>query len=372
MSTTIHATREQLTDRVRGGWVGTLIGGIEGLAHEFKYNEEPRPDLPELEMLPDGARTDDDNDFEWTHLYFMDREGQLLLPHERVVEIWKANMNTGLWVANLRARELMDEGLVPPATGEGAHNQFAWFNLSGQFAVEAYGLIAPGLPRTAAEIGLHYAKIAVSGEPLQATQYWTSLISLATVDDRPLPVLMTEALAAVDEDSAMAEVIHDALGEHAANPVDWKAARRAVDAKWRIERRWNGNSTPTNGGLVALALSYGVGDFYRTLQYAMALGHDTDCNAATAGAVLGAQLGYERVAATPGFRMADRFVNYTRPQLPAETSVSEQVGMLMRVCERAILSQGGEIVNVAGQPGYRYERQPVQNLERLTADARHP
>ena len=45
----------------------------------------------------------------------MDKEGVLKLPYPRLVEIWKANMNQGIWVANKRARELMDQGVVPPA-----------------------------------------------------------------------------------------------------------------------------------------------------------------------------------------------------------------------------------------------------------------
>jgi hypothetical protein len=51
-----------------------LIGGIEGLAHEFKYIQQPRQELPDFTFLPQGARTDDDNDFEWTHLFFMEKE----------------------------------------------------------------------------------------------------------------------------------------------------------------------------------------------------------------------------------------------------------------------------------------------------------
>ena len=35
-------TREFLLDRIRGSWVGMLIGGLEGLPHEFKYKEQPR------------------------------------------------------------------------------------------------------------------------------------------------------------------------------------------------------------------------------------------------------------------------------------------------------------------------------------------
>jgi hypothetical protein len=88
-----------------------MIGGLEGLPHEFKYNEEPRPSLPDFQFLPDGARTDDNNDFELTHLFFMDREKTLKLPYNRIVEIRKANMNTGIWVANKNARDLMDNRL---------------------------------------------------------------------------------------------------------------------------------------------------------------------------------------------------------------------------------------------------------------------
>ena len=88
----------------------------------------------------------------------MDKEGVLKLPYPRIVEIWKANMNTGIWVANKRARELMDAGVVPPETGSVERNPHAWYNLSGQFCVESYGLITPGMPQTAADI----AKLARS------------------------------------------------------------------------------------------------------------------------------------------------------------------------------------------------------------------
>ena len=99
-SAVLEISRDALLDRLYGGWMGMLIGGIEGLEHENKYVDQPRESLPEFAFLPDGARSDDDNDFELTHLYFMDRDGVLKLPYARIVEIWKANMNTGIWIAN--------------------------------------------------------------------------------------------------------------------------------------------------------------------------------------------------------------------------------------------------------------------------------
>lgn len=364
-------SREVLLDRIRGGWTGMLIGGLEGLPHEFKYKEAPRDTLPEFTFLEKGARSDDDNDFEWPHLWFMDQEGVIKLPYPRIVEIWTANMNSGIWVANKQARELMDQGVVPE-TGSVTRNPHAWYNLSGQFCVESYGLIAPGMPQTAADIGLHYARIAVSEEPLQATQFWTSLIALRAFHEGSLDDALQLALAAVDSKSAMAEVVADVRKSFQTHPDDWKAARREIDEKWRKQRQWNDNSSPLNGAAVCLALLYGHDDFYRTLQYAMALGYDADCNAATAGTVVGGRLGFKRIAALPQFKMPDRYVNKTRPQLPAECKVSEQAETLLRVAERVILANGGERTTVGGQPGYRIKLQSPKVLERLPENVHGP
>lgn len=357
---TREISREELLDRIRGGWTGMLIGGLEGLPHEFQYNDEPRADLPEFTFLEAGARSDDDNDFEWTHLWFMDREGAVFLPYPRIVEIWKANMNQGIWVANERARKLMDEGVLPPDTSDPARNPFATYNLSGQFCVETYGMIAPGLPQTASRIGRHYARIAVSGEPLQATDLWTGLISLLPFTGEPIESVLVRAAEGLDPDSAMAGVLADARALRREHPEDWKAARQAFHRKWVVERKWNGNSTPVNGGMVLLALLYGDGDFYRTLQLALAMGHDADCNAATAGAVLGYRLGHRRLAALPQYRMPDRYLNKTRPELPAEIPVSEQAETILRVCERVLLARGAEAIRINGEPGYRIPLEPVR------------
>ena len=349
-----------------------LIGGLEGLPHEFKYREHPRDTLPEFTFLANGARSDDDNDFEWAHLWFMDKEGVIKLPYPRIVEIWKANMNSGIWVANKKARELMNDGVVPPDTGSVARNPHAWYNLSGQFCVESYGLIAPGMPRTAADIGLHYARIAVSEEPLQAVQFWTSLVSLRAFYEGSLEEAMQLALAAMDPQSAMAEVVADACKAFRAHRDDWKAARLAIHNKWRKERQWNDNSTPVNGAAVCLALLYGNDDFYRTLQYAMALGYDADCNAATAGTVVGVRVGFKRIAALPQFKMPDHYANKTRPDLPAECKVSEQAETLLRIAERVILDNGGEKVIISGEPGYRVKVQAPQMQEPLPEKVHGP
>jgi len=179
---------------------------------------------------------------------------------------------------------------------------------------------------------------------------------------------IVRALKAVDRKSAMAEVVADARRLHEEYPADWKFARQAMHEKWLVQRGWSGNSTPMNGAYVVLALLYGGDDFYRTLQYAMALGQDADCNAATAGAVLGCRLGFKHIAALPQYKMPDLYVNSTRPSLPAESKVSEQVEILLRVGERVILSNGGKRVELDGQPGFRIHLQNPRVLVKLKPD----
>lgn len=363
---TIEISRADLLDHIYGGWTGMIIGGLEGLPHEFKYNEEPRQSLPDFQYLPDGARTDDDNDFELTHLYFMDKENTLKLPYTRIVEIWKANMNTGIWVANKNARDLMDKGIIPPATGSVENNKAASYNLSGQFCTEAFGMISPGMPKTASDIGIYYAHIAVSGEPIQAAQFWTTLISLNSFSNSPIEQVINEALLAVDPKSAMAEVVKDAIKAHNDNPENWISARQIIYKKWIIDRKWNGNSTPSNGAMVILALLYGKGDFYKTLQYAMALGLDADCNAATAGAVIGVNLGFSKIASLPGFNMPDTFNNKTRPQLPPVMKISEQAELMMRICEKVILGNGGKKITKNGVVFYKIKLQKPEATEMMS------
>jgi hypothetical protein len=104
----------------------------------------------------------------------------------------------------------------------------------------------------------------------------------------------------------------------------------------------------------------------------MALGYDADCNAATAGTVVGARWGYRHIAALPQFRMPDRYLNKTRPQLPTECRIRDQAETLLRLAERVILAQGGACLTVAGEPGFLIRLQAPRLQEALPPNPRGP
>lgn len=59
---------EQVIDKIRGGLLGQNIGVINGLPYEFTFIEQPGDVSDYVPSLPEGARTDDDTDFEWVYI----------------------------------------------------------------------------------------------------------------------------------------------------------------------------------------------------------------------------------------------------------------------------------------------------------------
>lgn len=140
---TVDLPADVLRDKIRGGLLGQILGNLNGLPHEMKYIHEPGNVTDYVPALPDGARTDDDTDFEWVYICVMQNENRLLLPPHRIARLWRTRINQRIWCSNQYARQLLDLGIEPPLTGMSVLNPWADFNISGQFICETFGLIAP-------------------------------------------------------------------------------------------------------------------------------------------------------------------------------------------------------------------------------------
>jgi hypothetical protein len=365
-------SRAELLDRIRGGWTGQMIGNVQGLPFEFKYKDEPGP-LPDFVPNLPRCRSDDDTDIEWTHLHAMDRLGTLEVPYPELAREWVRSINRRVWVSNEAARGLIGQGVVPPWTSHLALNPHARYNLSGQFCAEAYGLLAPGMPATAARIGRHYTYVTVRGEPIQACAFTTAMISLAFFE-RDVERIVSLALQTVDPASQHYEMAKDVLAWHHAAPNDWQATRARIQRKYRDERKWNMNATITNGTFVLTALLYGRGDFVQTLRISFAIGYDADCNAATCGTVLGVMHGAKALAAHPGWVLPAHYDNDTRDGLPKTETMDNLVALTARLAEKAMLTDGARREGEGDNAVYAIPTREPSLLERLEpeppADAR--
>lgn len=355
-----------LEDKIRGGFVGQVIGDLNGLQHEMKYILEPGNVEHYTPALRDGAWTDDDTDIEWPYILEIQRTGNLLIPPHRISEIWQKHINRRIWCSHLYLRQIMDLGIDPPLTGRIEINPWADFNLSGQFVSESWGLISPGMPQTAARIGIHYTHVSVEGEAIQSTQMVDSMLATAFLTSSMERILDAGA-AALDPRSVMSEIVSDVRRWHNENPKDWRATRKLTKDKYC---KYGGhdmrdrNGVWLNGASTISALLYGDGDFVQTVRNAFNFGWDADNNAAASGAILGVIKGNKWITAQ-GWDIKDLFRNTSRDDMPNDETLTSFGDRLIALAQRNLSEHGGGKSMVGKKSVYRIPVERAVNIERL-------
>lgn len=354
-----------LEDKIRGGLLGQIIANLNGLKHENKYVAEPGKVETYVPSLPEGGWTDDDTDIEWVYLFGMERANTILLPRDRMAELWKAHINQRIWCSHRYVRQLINIGIEPPLTGSVHLNPWASFNLSGQFVSESWGLISPGMPGTASRISLHYLRASIDGEPAQAAQMFAAMVAEAFFTTDIDRILDTGA-ASIDPKSQMAKVLADVRQWHKQYPNDWQATRKRIRDEYtlfpdRVDMR-DLNGVILNGASTFAALLYGEGDFADTVRHAFNFGWDADNTAATSGTIIGVMKGHKWFL-SQGWDIKDTFRNTSRDGLPNET-ITRFGDRLIRLAEKVIVSEGGKRTS----PGFTMPLQKPSMAEPL-ADA---
>ena len=361
----VQLSAETLADKIHGGLLGQLLGNLNGLKHEMKYINQPGNVEHYTPGLPDGARTDDDTDIEWVYIVAMQRSGNIFIPPQKISRLWKSHINHHIWCSNNYARQLMEIGIDPPLTGCIALNPWAEFNISGQFLCESFGLIAPGMPQTAARIGLHYTHVGIEGEPAQTTQLFTTMIASAFITD-DMENILNAGFAAVDPESEIRSIVADVRRWHRQHRLDWRTTRRLIKQKYS---RHNGAMRDKNGyelntAATISALLYGKGDFVETLRTAFNFGWDADNNAATAATIAGVIKGH-RWMQQQGWNIQDCYRNTTREEMPKDETISSFANRLFTLADRLILERGGQKYIVDGQTIYQICLEKPANIEPL-------
>jgi hypothetical protein len=259
----------------------------------------------------------------------------------------------------------MDIGIKPPLTGRFALNPWADFNISGQFLCETFGLLAPGMPQTAARIGLNYTRVAIDAEPAQTTQLFTSMIATAYITDE-MERILDAGVASLDSKSVIGEIAADVRRWHRQYPDQWRTTRRLVKEKYSRHggKMRDKNGYELNTASIIASLLYGQGDLAKTLMTAFNFGWDADCNAATAGTIVGVIRGYRWMMAQD-WQIVDRYTNTTREEMPEDETITSFADRLSELAERVITERGGERVVVNGRVVYRIRSEKPANIEPL-------
>jgi hypothetical protein len=302
----LEFTREQLQDKVMGGWAGQTIGVTFGGPTEFKFNGTIIQEYQKIpwyngylkETFGKNPGLYDDLYMDLTFVEVFDREG-LDAPIKSFANAY-ANAGYKLWHANQAGRYNILHGMEAPASGNWLNNPHA-DDIDFQIEADFAGLMCPGMPRSASEICDKIGHIMNSGDGYYGGVYISNLYALAFTSNR-IENIVREALKSIPEKSDFHRCISAVLQGYRKNPKDWKVTWFEIQKKWAEDIGCPDGvynvfdiDAKLNAAYVVLGLLYGDGDFSETLNIATRAGQDSDCNPSSAAGILGVMLGYKNI-----------------------------------------------------------------------------
>ena len=305
---TVKLTMEQLQNKIKGGWAGQTIGVTFGGPYEFRFQGSFIGDYQPLlwydgylkETMLNNPGLYDDLYMDLTFVDVFEKYG-LDAPVDSFANAF-AHAGYSLWHANQAARYNVLQGMRAPQTGYWKNNPHADcidYQIESDFA----GLMSPGMPNAASAISDKIGHIMNYGDGWYGGVFTGAMYSLAFTTDN-LSGIIEGALKTIPEKSAFYSCISDVIAWHKKFPDDWKQTWLEVQKKWADDIGCpDGIFSPfnidakVNAAYVVIGLLYGEKNFTKTLEIATRCGQDADCNPSTAGGVLGALLGYDRIPA---------------------------------------------------------------------------
>lgn len=389
----IELDRDVYENQIEGFWLAQCIANWTGLQTEGRrtqapfYNDNDWPltfDGRSLQFVTnqDPWSADDDTDIEYVYAALMREQFTPQLSAEQLQQGWIKHINRYIWVSNARARELMDRGVLPPATSIPSANSL-YLRIDAQLTTEFFGIVAPGMPGYALELANLPITTTARGHAAHASQFFVVLHSLAAVrgasalNPKGIEQLIVDALAYIPETSKAADIVHLVLDDYLANPdpSNWERTRDLLAQTFQTDAAANGykyihwTESSVNFGSAILCLLYGQGDLKETIRIGTLSGWDADNPTATMGGLIGLMLGADGVRAQfPGETLSDRYwISRTRDNmddhLPADPQAEDSFTMLAhrmldRVDDSVTMNAG-----ISNSTGWLIPPQPLPDLQ---------
>jgi ADP-ribosylglycohydrolase len=303
----------ELYNKIYGAWLGRCAGCLLGKPVEGWPRERIESYLkladaypldnyfPRISPLPEGYALhrrhgeamlgdiehmprDDDIDYTILSLHVLEEHGIGFTTGDVAGE-WLTHLPyMTVYTAERVAYRNLVNGLSPPETASHRNPYREW--IGAQIRADMWGYVTPGMPELGAELAFRDASLSHVKNGIYGEMMVAAMISAAfTTDD--IGEIINVGLSEIPRDSRFAEAVRYVVGwreEHG----DW------WDAWDMVMGRYGGYHwvhTINNAALVLLGLLYGGGDLERSVSISVMGGHDTDCNGATTGSIVGAILG---------------------------------------------------------------------------------
>ncbi|MBI5384584.1 MAG: ADP-ribosylglycohydrolase family protein [Verrucomicrobia bacterium] len=292
---------EEYRDKMKGGWIGQIAGVSWGAPTEFKWRDQiiPEDKMPQWKpSMINDAFGQDDLYVEMTFLRSLEEYGIDVSIRQAGIDF--ANSGYPLWCANDAGRKNLRHGIAPPDSSHPKFNKCP-NDIDYQIEADFSGLIAPGLPQAAIDLGEKFGRLMNYGDGMYAGQYVGAMYAAAFFESDPVKIAET-ALQAIPAQSQYAEMVRDMIAWFRADPNDWQATWQKCQAKYRLNKEYQkasngGIDCKINGAYVLMGLLYGRRDLDNTILISCRSGMDSDCNPSSSAGVLFTTLGFSKLPA---------------------------------------------------------------------------
>ncbi|MEN6335300.1 MAG: ADP-ribosylglycohydrolase family protein [Phycisphaerales bacterium] len=338
---------EQYVDKMKAGWIGQMAGVGWGAPTEFRYKGViiPEDQIPQWQPNMINQFQQDDLYVEMTFLRTLEVHGFGVSIRQAGIDF--ANSGYPLWHANLAGRNNLRAGIAPPDSGHPKFNSHA-DDIDYQIESDFAGLIAPGMPNVAIQLGEIFGRLMNYGDGLYGGQFVAGMYAEAFFESDMVKIVEA-GLRCIPQDSQYHECISDVLRWHAKYPDDWAKTWQLINEKYELNKDYRRFScsgpqdefnidAKINGAYIVMGLLYGGGDPDKTIVIATRCGQDSDCNPSSAAGILFTTMGFKG--------LPDRFksaldpsgkFSHTPYNFPTLIRVSE------KLARQAVVNCGGKI-----------------------------
>ena len=391
----IEISREKYSNQLYGFWLGQSIANWTGLITEMDkignigeiktgnfYTREDWGAIDSRSIWEDQSidksnikiefslRTqnevwgsDDDTDIEYMYQFLLNYFDTSILSPSQIREGWvnhiKAEEENYLWVSNQRAFDLMNQGILPPETGEPSNNEF-YNMIDAQLTTEIFGLFSPTRPDFAIRMAELPIKTTARGEAQEIAEFYVRMHSLASNPKEFNSIkenvfwIANESRKYLSDNNYPAKMYDFTEGLYNSG-ITWEEARDSIYLRYQVEQKDGYDITSKNlycNGCYAaginfasslVSLFYGEGDIKNTIKIGTLSGWDSDNPTSTWGGLIGFLIGKEMIEKEFNTSFSSKFnIHRTRQNFPNngidsfDYMAAEGVKVIDRVVEKEL------------------------------------